>query len=257
LALEVADTYTLGAVWSPNSVEGLSVSLDYYNIELDDAIQYIRGAEAFNLCFATGKAGGFCDGIERSNQGDVTHIKANYYNVAAINTSGYDINLSYSIPHDTPWGWHSSFEFSVIASKLDAWEIDLGRGVSADCSGHFGTLCKGVVAEYRSLTRLQYRSGPLAAALSWQWLDGVDSDNELRPPEQHYDEAVAKLDSENYLDFNLSLDLSDAATLSFTVTNLTDNSPPLLGGNAISMNTDPGTYDVLGRRYQARFNIRF
>ena len=160
-------------------------------------------------------------------------------------------------PARRTWGWSSAFKFTVIASKLDSWEVDLGQGERRECSGRFGSFCRGVVAEYRALTRLHYRSGPLSATLSWQWLDGVKSDNSLRLPELQYDEAVKRVGSEGYLDFHLSWNLSDAATVSFTATNLTDNSPPLLGGNEIDFNTAPSVYDVLGRRYQAGLNIRF
>ena len=257
LEIEVADTYTLGVVWAPETLPGVSLSLDYYNIDLENFIFYLDNDESFILCFLTGKAGGFCDGIERSPQGDITRLQETYYNLGGIQTTGYDLNLNYALPHQAPWGWNSVFEISVIGSKLDSFEVNLGQGESRECSGRFGSFCRGVVAKYRALTRLHYRSGPVSAALSWQWLDGVESDNSLRIPQQQYNEAVKSVGSEDYLDFNLSWSVSDAATVSFTVTNLTDNSPPLLGGNQIDINTAPSVYDVLGRRYQAGLNIRF
>jgi outer membrane receptor protein involved in Fe transport len=50
----------------------------------------------------------------------------------------------------------------------------------------------------------------------------------------------------------------DRLSFRFAVINLTDTDPPLLGRNAdpAQANTDPSTYDVLGRRYQASVSLR-
>lgn len=161
------------------------------------------------------------------------------------------------LPHSVPWGWSSVLELSWIANKLDYWNIDLGLGDEIDCAGSYGSLCKGVLPEYFSHSRIRYATGPLSTTLTWVWKDGVDSDNALRDPRQQYDEAISSVDSQSYLDLNLDWRIADSALLSFTVTNLTDNKPPLLGEQAFEVNTHPGVYDVLGRRYQARISYRF
>ena len=59
-----------------------------------------------------------------------------------------------------------------------------------------------------------------------------------------------------YLDMNASWAVSDALDLHVGVENLTDKQPPLYSAS-IQMNTDPSTYDVLGRRYYLRANLNF
>ena len=47
-------------------------------------------------------------------------------------------------------------------------------------------------------------------------------------------------------------------SFNFAVINLADTEPPLLGRSAepAEANTDPSSYDVLGRRYQASVSLR-
>ena len=136
LDLETADTYSLRAIWTPEKIDGLSIALDYYNIDLSDYIVYLPGSEAMRLCFIAGGNQDYCQGIQRSAEGDITQWLNSYYNIGSIETEGYDLSLGYVLPHVAPWGWPSELEFSVIASKLDSWEVDVGgQAGSVDCAG--------------------------------------------------------------------------------------------------------------------------
>jgi outer membrane receptor protein involved in Fe transport len=59
-----------------------------------------------------------------------------------------------------------------------------------------------------------------------------------------------------YLDANVSWRMDELLELRAGVENLTDETPPLYTA-AVQMNTDPSTFDVLGRRYFVRANLRF
>jgi iron complex outermembrane receptor protein len=50
--------------------------------------------------------------------------------------------------------------------------------------------------------------------------------------------------------------MADTLELRAGVENLTDETPPLYTA-AVQMNTDPSTFDVLGRRYFLRANLKF
>ena len=58
---ESADTITFGVVFEPSFVEGLSITLDYFDIEIDDAITQIPGSTKLDVCYnAPGLAHEFC-----------------------------------------------------------------------------------------------------------------------------------------------------------------------------------------------------
>jgi len=59
-----------------------------------------------------------------------------------------------------------------------------------------------------------------------------------------------------YLDANVSWRLGDQLELRAGVENLTDEAPPIYTAG-VQMNTDPSSYDVLGRRYFLHANMKF
>ena len=68
--------------------------------------------------------------------------------------------------------------------------------------------------------------------------------------------------SQHYFDFTTRFNVNEHFDLTFSVLNLFDNSPPLVGNTAGSTsansgNTFPATYDPLGRRFAAGARIKF
>jgi len=51
---EVADTITAGVVWTPQSIRGLSITLDYYNIDISKAIGSLGADNTVQQCVLTG-----------------------------------------------------------------------------------------------------------------------------------------------------------------------------------------------------------
>jgi outer membrane receptor protein involved in Fe transport len=66
----------------------------------------------------------------------------------------------------------------------------------------------------------------------------------------------------HYIDFSTRFNVNEHFDLTFTVQNLFDKDPPIVGNNAgtsafNSGNTYPSTYDPLGRRFAAGARIKF
>lgn len=134
-----------------------------------------------------------------------------------------------------------------------------------DCAGNFGPLCgdfvfEGALPELRTNTRLSYRSGSFAASLRWLRIGEMkNSENEIRsinnrPPAIL---AVPQVAAQDYFDLTLQQDLGENFDLSLGISNLFDEDPPFLGSANRDANTDPTTYDVLGRRFFLRFTARY
>ncbi len=75
LVPEVARTYTVGAVWTPDFISGLTMSLDYYRIHLANAIGSIAPSSTIqSICEASGGTSIYCANYQRplpfSNQHD-------------------------------------------------------------------------------------------------------------------------------------------------------------------------------------------
>ncbi len=258
LQVEMADTYTLGAVWTPESVSGLSLTLDYYRMELSDQIIYLRDGDAFELCFATGNDRDLCNGIQRTPGGDLSQVRGTFHNLEGVTTAGYDLALRYHLPLEVPWDWASSLDLSLLASRLVTFEASVASGVKYECAGKYDFPCHGGVrSKLRTLTNAVYRSGPLTLGLSWQWLDGADSvyGEYLGNLGLPYIEPESGLGDQSYLDLNMEWQLREKLSASFGIRNLTDTMPPLIPNG--STNTDTSVYDPLGRRYHVGIRLGF
>lgn len=103
LKQETADTFTIGVSIAPTFwfLDGLRVSVDYYDIEITDAINEIGNeeilAQCFNSSIAFGSPNTFCDAIFRNSDGDLIQIRQQQFNLNKLTTSGFDVAVEYSL----------------------------------------------------------------------------------------------------------------------------------------------------------------
>jgi len=102
LAPEEAETFTLGLVWRPDgslydALDGLVVTFDYYDIQIDGLIDSLSGAEIAENCVDSVDINNlFCAAIDRdANNGFITDFRSGFINLAAVETSGIDFRVDY------------------------------------------------------------------------------------------------------------------------------------------------------------------
>lgn len=122
LGPEEARTTTYGIVVEPNFVPGLTASVDYYEIDLTEAIQFFGAQTIIDKCYDLPQPNEFCELITRSStNGFVDFFQQFAVNVASYETSGYDFTVRYQIdPAD--WGVErdiGTFQVSLVGSKLE------------------------------------------------------------------------------------------------------------------------------------------
>lgn len=98
---ETADTYTIGGVFRPSFVSGLSITVDYWNVKIDTAVGTLTAQDIVNGCFDTDLSNPLCDLFERNTdptspqfQG-FTSIRTNTLNFAQSEADGIDFAGSY------------------------------------------------------------------------------------------------------------------------------------------------------------------
>jgi iron complex outermembrane receptor protein len=97
---EISDTKTAGIVLTPKfaSLDGLSISVDYYDIKVHNVIAEQGGQTILNNCEAGDAAD--CALITRDANGNVSSITDTYINLNELRTRGIDFELDYK--HDLP-----------------------------------------------------------------------------------------------------------------------------------------------------------
>lgn len=102
LGPEKAENRTLGLVYSPGFVPGLDIALDWWEIEVDEAI-FTQGPQSIlDSCYRNGAAAA-CALITRSPDGQISRLLATPANVGTILNEGYDLTVGYRLP-ETSWG---------------------------------------------------------------------------------------------------------------------------------------------------------
>ena len=258
---EEADTLTAGIVIRPPGIDSLSLSVDYYRIEIDNAIGSTSLEEAIALCFDSNDPGGqFCRSLRRAPSGDIAEYTNPQFNLANLRVEGVDVALNYS--HDLPaalglFDGGATVTLTVLGSHaLENSTQQTPTTPSLDCAGFYAGACafttQQVIPEYRSSTRLTYASGPLTLGLNWQWVGGLDNhlDITCRDYAQFcYPSELGDVASRNYFEVSGRFAFGDHGEVYGGVSNLFEEDPPLMGLGAQQSNTAPSLYDVFGRRF--------
>lgn len=98
LTSEVGHTYTLGAVFKPHFVPGLTLTVDYYHTLVTNAISVIQGFNAAvqQGCTSSGGTSIYCSLIQRDGDGNATAYYIQPENIARVKTYGWDGEADYS-----------------------------------------------------------------------------------------------------------------------------------------------------------------
>lgn len=251
LTPEEADILTLGVVFEP--VDNLSVTLDYFDIDITNAINELDANYVLNQCLNSAgqninnetalcqSAAVTLDGTGRAafNNGK--------QNVGGQITSGYDVNVAYSF-EAAGIDWKASLDTSI----LDKFEETDQDGNVINYKGLI-TGTKGSYAEVKSNFRLTAKANNWLATYKARFISSVDSKACESNPSSCYAPSV---DAITYHDLSGSWYMSDSVTISGGVNNLFDKQAPYFTGNN-DANTDAYTYDVLGRYFFGKVSVKF
>ena len=101
LVAETSDNYSVGFVYNTtfeqNWIEALTVSVDWYDLEIDDAVQGRNPGDVLDLRAETLDAVA-CSNISRSSTGAISIVNNQLTNIGGIEASGIDFALNYLAP---------------------------------------------------------------------------------------------------------------------------------------------------------------
>jgi len=259
LTEETSRTFTIGTVFSVPAVEGLNVAVDYFTVEVEDAITDITPNEMLADCFTRlDPSAATCQAIIRLPNGQIDDVRSIDQNIGLLKASGLDLQVDYRF--QVPWGIAGN-DGQVSLLMLSSWLFERSMEVLADqgkldCAGYVGGGCGGgtgrfLIPDLKVKLSAGYRSGPLSVRLQGQMIDKI----ELRPG---ISAAVMESPRQWYFGTNATYDVNRHLQIFAGVDNLFDRAPPILGtALAGESNTDVSLYDVLGRRYFAGLKVTF
>ncbi|MPS69172.1 MAG: TonB-dependent receptor [Novosphingobium sp.] len=274
---EKSDSWTLGVVFQPSVVPGLSLTVDYYNIKIKDAITTPTPGDAMSACFdnlsVTNPA---CLAIQRNPldgglSGDpatTPGLALNLSNQGKLSTAGIDFTANY----------RRNIGFADLILALNGNWTDKSvfqsspTGTARDCVGLYSENCASLQPKWQWSTRTTLAFENIDVSLLWRHIDSFKYEDFGEAFQGTLGDDVGALAGKNvnfnrikafdYFDLTTRFNATDNVTFTVTIQNLFDKKPPIVGSNIGSTaynsgNTYPSTYDALGRRFAVAAKLRF
>jgi iron complex outermembrane receptor protein len=237
LVPEVARTYTAGIVFTPDYVPGLTASVDYYNINLKNAITSVSPVSTTtqNLCEASGGTSPYCalyirplPFSDRSTANYPLEIDSTSLNAAVNKTEGWDLELDYGFEPASIWdSLPGSINLRMLANIQPVRSALNFPGAPLTLTA----ISKGHVTSF-----VTYSLGDWEISLQDRWLSGFPRETQFG---QVYVNPRGK--SINYVDINIDrkFAVDDVAMDGYlSVQNIGNTRPPIVPTNQ----ANPGIY---------------
>ena len=240
---EKAETLTAGFVFQPTAIKGLRLSLDYYDIKLEDMISYFGADDMLNNCvdlLPNSIDNDFCKQVTRDENGNVINVRTSSLNADEARRRGLDIEADYTI---------NNLSFKLIATRRyenSSTEMDFieGKPVKDDTLGVLG------VPKWQANFTTAYNLDDFSASWTVKYKEAGPLYNDVS--DEYYDDQTP--DDSIIHNVRASYDVSDNANIYLGVNNLTDFS------GTEHWTTNYGTrngWSILGRNYYAGFIYNF
>jgi iron complex outermembrane receptor protein len=243
LAPETSESWVFGAVWSPSFIPRFSVEANWFNIQVDGAIQAIDAKTLLGRCSENGDALS-CAAITRTATGAIAQIAGLLQNIAGIETEGLDVTLNYRTG-ETGMGrfglfWTNTFLFDYHVS------VPSTAGVTViEREGTEQGSPDQAFPKWKSTAVLDWTMKSLGASLTGRYIKGVDEANGNHMDSRLYTDLQLRWEPENFYGLGFAIGAN----------NLFNVDPPACFTCGLN-NMDPTTYDVPGTYYYARVSLK-
>ncbi|MBN8829604.1 MAG: TonB-dependent receptor [Sphingomonadales bacterium] len=242
---EVANTLTLGVVLQPSGIPGLRASVDYFRIDLRDAIDSLTAANIGNFCTAGQQL--YCSFITFAPNGTPVSLAAPVQNIASFKSTGLDFALSYRL------GLGGSSSLTTRFSGTYALK-NLINGV--DRAGENGLGSLGAVPHFRGNIQETFETGPLSLTAQLLYISKGNNDNTFNTiPALTINKN--EIPAMAYVNLFSTLRIDERMELTASIDNLLNTDPPVSPYATQGQAVNGQYYDKVGRAFEIGVRIRF
>jgi outer membrane receptor protein involved in Fe transport len=265
LDAETSDSWALGAVFDHRftSAGQMTVSLDYFNIKIEQLIDTIERQTAADFCFdAATFPNQFCSFLTRDTTGpafqlgELEEVNSGFVNEGVLETTGVDLSLFWGV-NLQDWFESAPGRASLRVNWTHLLDFEETKfGALDNLVGDTG------YAKNKGQTAILYAVGGFDA--QWEWNYISDSVPDQSNPTFNFSVGAYNLHDlqlgytfgENFLGGNM-----EGTRLYFGVNNVLDEDAPIIlsgvPGNTTGTDTDASVYDPIGRTWYAGLNLTF
>ncbi|WP_199610415.1 TonB-dependent receptor domain-containing protein [Flocculibacter collagenilyticus] len=242
---EESTSLTAGIVWTPSFIEDFSITLDYYDIEIEDAIIEVAAQDIADNCVdATGGPdAGYCSQIDRNANFDIELVRSGYLNASAYTTRGLELQVLHTMPMQV-MDYAGEFKVNFLANKL----LELEQFEFQDRPDEINVE-EGEVGDPKLQLRLSadYKIDQLAFGWTTRYIDRVVTYDVSPGGGSPEDLNPGHIGSITTHDLSMNYELNDNASFNMGIRNVFDKLPPGYVTNAM--------YDLMGRKVYAGVKI--
>ena len=251
LGPETADTFTVGAVVEP--IEGLSFTVDYYQIEMENVVSSVAVGTQYDKCYLAGANGGvggsdvMCANIRRnSTTGSFDGTEAFSQNLAIWDLEGWDFNAEYAF-EAVGVEWRADWE----ASYVTVWDETAFAGEEA-------LEYAGVIErpEWKHNFGLSANWEDLSVSYNILYVDEMTITEVANEGDDPADYVTPVADSFITHTVSAAYQMNDNISLRFGIDNITDETPPY-NSTYDDANTETTQYKYIGRNFFLGTTITF
>jgi outer membrane receptor protein involved in Fe transport len=251
-------------VWEPEFVSNLSLTLDFWQIKLKEAVSNATTNQVIDGCYSAALNPGFasnafCQAIQRDpgngslNGTGSLGVVTQSSNLGAYDFKGVDLGGTYRLPLKT-FGLPNlgRVDLTFQGSLLQKADFkSLPTVATIPFAGHYGTDVGVPYPKTKFSQRTTWNFSDFSVGYNWRYIGGttvqVDQAGKFLPQNE-------SIKAVSYIDLNGSWQVMKHLKLSLTVNNALDKQPPNIGTGVTTGaynfgNTIPLLYDVIGRRY--------
>lgn len=265
---ETSESRTIGLVWTPSFLTGLSITVDWYEIEIENAVGTAGTGNVINRCYnSTGFSDPLCSLLagpslvgegasalapnHRNAIDQVSGILLTEQNLASFETEGVDFNIDYTF--DSGIG---NWLIRLNGTYIDKYNyLPFEGGTLEQLAGKFGIdpYNKNAITAFPELAMnvtVNWNRDNWGASAMFKWFDETDDGFDG-------DECGNACTASD----RLYVDLQGHYTwdnMQFTIgaRNLFDEDPPYVT-NYDDMNTLHYTYNTSGQYWYGRWSMKF
>lgn len=252
LGEERALTKTVGVVWSPQSAD-FRFSVDWYNIDLADAIGQLTEQQISDRCFEGLQE--FCDLITFNPDMTIHRVINSLLNLGIFEVEGLDFSATYLVEAGP-----GTFGINLLGNHVIRKDIAPSGAEPIDVSGEVGGWNDVGAPRWKGRLGFSYDLDNWGVYGQLRYIDSGKF-NILFGPEDLSD-SDNSIPSRQYVDissyYNFRVGKLEHLQLYAGISNLLDKDPPVAPVNFISnYGTNPGLYDVIGRQWYAGVRLEY
>jgi iron complex outermembrane receptor protein len=248
LTEETAKVFTAGLVYEPPQVKGLSLTVDYFDVDITNAIQAVGAQVILNACYVYNIDSECAKIFREPGSFFLDNVIDLQSNIGGTHSSGVDFAIAYD--HQRKFGrFRHSFEGTWLSDYT-------ARFPGFDIAG-VGVYDLGAFPELKTNFSTVWGYKGYNAGFNIRYINAY---KECENGDCSVEDALSRK-----VDTNVTADLfvgyavkskAGATTITVGVNNITDQDPPLIYSGFLA-NSDASTYDYLGRYFYTRIAHNF